>query len=95
VDREALRTHGLAVSWAANDHRDPGRFRVALRLEGDYQIFVDTPWRGRSPEELAGEVCEMLARGPGMWKASWHAINPSRTAPPPMARPSWRPEQLS
>jgi hypothetical protein len=92
LDREALLSHGLAVSWVANDYRDPDLFRVALQLDDDYQIFVDTPWRKRSPEELAEEVCEILGRGPGKWRASWHATKPSLPGPPTIARRSWRQE---
>jgi hypothetical protein len=94
LDREALLVHGLVVSWVANDHRDPGLFRVALRLDDDYQIFVDIPWRDRGPEELAEEVGEILGRGPGKWRASWHAIKPSLPGPPAIARRSWRQEHF-
>jgi hypothetical protein len=93
VDRAALRAHGLTVTWVANDHRDPERFRVALQLGDDYQIFLDTPWRSRAPGELADAVCEALARGPGAWRATWHAIKPALSGPPAIAR-SWQPEQL-
>lgn len=94
LDRDALRSHGMAVSWVANDYRDPGLFRVALQLGDDYQIFLDTAWQGCSPEELADKVCETLARGPGKWRASWHAIKPTLPGPPAIARRSWRPEQI-
>lgn len=94
VDRDALRVHGLAVTWVANDHRDPGLFRVALQLGDDYQVFLDTPWQNRSPEELADKVCEVLARAPGRWRASWHAIKPTLPGPPTIARRSWRQEQF-
>ena len=92
LDRAALQAHGLAVSWADNHYRDPEQFRVALQLGNDFQIFVDTPWHDRSPEELADGVCEILARGPGKWRASWHAINPAIPGPPAIARSSWRQE---
>lgn len=94
VDRAALRAHGLALTWVANDYRDAELFRVALQLGQDYQIFVDTPWRNRSPQELADKVCETLARGPGKWRASWHAIKPTLPGPPTIARRSWRQEQF-
>jgi len=94
LDRAALQAHGLAVSWVANDHRVPELFRVALRLGDDYQIFLDTPWQKRGPEELADRVCETLARGPGKWRASWHAIRPTLPGPPTIARRSWRQEQF-
>jgi hypothetical protein len=94
LDHAALQAHGLAVTWVANDHRDPEQFRVALQLGDDYQIFLDTPWRNRSPEELADRVCETLARGPAKWRASWHAIKPTIPGPPTIARRSWRQEQF-
>jgi hypothetical protein len=94
LDREALQNHGLAVSWVANDYRDPDLFRVALQLGEDYQIFVDTSWGDRSPQELADKVCETLAGGPGKWRASWHAIKPTLPGPPTIARRSWRQEQF-
>lgn len=94
LDHAALQAYGLAVTWVAKDHRDPERFRVALQLGDDYQVFLDTPWRNRSPEELADGVCEALARGPGKWRASWHAIKPTISGPPTIARRSWRQEQF-
>jgi hypothetical protein len=95
LDHAALRAHGLTVDWVANDHRDPGLFRVALRLGDEFQIFLDTPWRNRSPEELADGVREILGQGPGKWRATWHAVNPANPGPPAIARRSWRPEQLA
>lgn len=94
VDRDALRSHGLAVSWVANDYRDPELFRVALQLGNDYQIFVGARWGDRSPEELADEVCEILGQGPEEWRASWHAIKPALSGPPPIAHRSWRRERF-
>ncbi|MBM7787428.1 hypothetical protein [Tenggerimyces flavus] len=61
---------------------------MALHLDG-YQIFVDTPWLGRGPEELARDVCTTLARPPGEWRASWHAIRPEIDTPPVIAGASW------
>ena len=92
VDRAALQAHGLTVSWVANEYRDPELFRVALRLGDDYQVFLDTPWQDSSPEELAGRVCDALARGPGRWRATWHAVKPETAGPPPIARSRWRRE---
>jgi hypothetical protein len=94
VDRDALRSHGLGVSRVANDYRDPELFQVALQYGDDYQIFLDIPWRNRSPQDLADEVCELLGRGPGKWRASWHAIKSTLPGPPPIARRSWRREQF-
>ncbi|MEU8238441.1 hypothetical protein AB0C07_09360 [Actinoplanes missouriensis] len=94
VDRPALQVHGLTVTWVANDHRDPEQFRVALQLGDDYQVFLDTPWLDSSPEELAVRVCETLAREPGRWRASWHAVRPTIPGPPAIARRSWRREHF-
>ncbi|MEV4626818.1 hypothetical protein AB0J90_11085 [Micromonospora sp. NPDC049523] len=94
VDRDRLRTHGLELSWVANDHRDQELFRVALGIDGDYQVFVDFPWHGRTPETLAGEVCATLALPPKKWRASWHAIDPALSRPPAIAGPSWRPARF-
>ncbi|WP_245870806.1 hypothetical protein [Asanoa hainanensis] len=94
MDRERLLTYGLRPSWVANDYRDHQLFRVALQIEGDYQVFVDTPWRGRGPEELARSVCATLALPPSQWRATWHAIKPTLTEPPEIAGPSWRPARF-
>ncbi|WP_243710187.1 hypothetical protein [Micromonospora sp. KC213] len=73
----------------------PGElFRVALQIDGDYQVFADTPWHGRSPEELAREVCATLARPPSTWHATWHPIEPTLTAPPNISGPSWQPARF-
>lgn len=90
VDRDHLRSYGLRPTRVANHHRHPETFVVSLRLADDYQVFVDTPWRGRSPDELAREVVQTLAQPPHAWRASWHAIKPSLTDPPPIAGPSWQ-----
>jgi hypothetical protein len=90
IDRDRLLTYDLRPSWVANDHRDCDLFRVALQIDGDYQVFVDTPWRGRRPEELAREVCATLARPPREWRATWHAIAPTLTEPPKVAGPFWQ-----
>jgi hypothetical protein len=94
MDRERLLTYGLRPSWVANNHRDHKLFRLALQIDGDYQVFVDTPWRDHSPEELALEVCTTLARNPREWSASWHAIKPTLIEPPDIAGPAWRHEQF-
>jgi hypothetical protein len=94
VDRDALGSHGLAVDSAGNRFHHPDEFCVALRLGDDYQIFVDIPWRDRGPEELAADICELLARGPGEWRASWNAIRPANQEPPQIASASWRREPL-
>ncbi|MEU1361251.1 hypothetical protein ABZ356_15575 [Micromonospora zamorensis] len=93
MDREKRLFYGLRPSWVTNDYRDQELFRVALQIDGDYQVFVDTPWRGRSPEDLAGEVCT-LALPPSAWHATWHTIIPTLTQPPKIAGPSWRPSRF-
>ncbi|MGK5739373.1 hypothetical protein [Micromonospora sp. URMC 103] len=89
VDRYRLRLQGLDVDRVAGD-RDPGLFRVALRAGDEYQVFVDVPWQGRGPQELARAVCEILAQPPRTWQASWHAVVPAVSDPPAAAGPSWR-----
>lgn len=90
MDRAALGGYGLAAGWAGNVYHDPELFQVTLLLGGDYQIFVDFPWRGRTPEELADVVRQTLARRPAEWPASWHPIRPELTGPPAIAGPTWR-----
>ncbi|MGC5051439.1 hypothetical protein ACLQ2S_08315 [Micromonospora sp. DT48] len=94
LDRERLRAHGLETSWVANDYCDDDVFRVALQIDRDYQVFVDTRWRGRGPEEMAREVCATLALPPSEWHATWRAIKPALTKPPKIAGRSWRPAQF-
>lgn len=94
MDRDRLGDYGLGSSWVANDYRDHELFRVALQIDGDYQVFIDTPWRGAGPEELARQVCATLARPPHEWRATWHAIKPSLTRPPTIAGPGWRQHRL-
>jgi hypothetical protein len=54
IDRKHLSNYGLAPHWVSHDdYRHPEQFRVALWRVNEYQVFVDTPWLGRSPEQLA------------------------------------------
>lgn len=94
LNHERLLTHGLKPRWVANHHRDHTRFRIALQLQDDYQIFVDFPWRGRAPGELAREVCTTLVLPPHGWRATWHPIKPTLTKPPEIAGLSWQREQF-
>ncbi|MEU7876373.1 hypothetical protein [Dactylosporangium sp. NPDC049140] len=89
LDGERLQSAGLQVSWVANYHRNPELFRIALQIDDAYQVFVDTPWRGRSAEDLAHEVCQTLDGPPYGWRASWHAIKRGVPEPPAIAGPSW------
>ena len=91
IDRTALAVHGLTLGWVAANYRDPRLFRLALRFGGDYQVFLDTPWRKRDPHQLADAILKELARGPAKWRATWHAITPDG-GPPPIASRSWRQE---
>jgi hypothetical protein len=73
VNRDALQKYGLTPSWVANDHRNAGLFRVALQLDDTYQVFVDLPWRDRTPEQLIRELCA-IERPPYTWHAAGHAF---------------------
>ena len=84
---------GLGFDWVANDWADAEIFRVCLRDGDRYQVFVDTEWLGRMPEELAHEVRRVLVEvPPAHWRATWLAMRPTGT-PPPMAGDTWRPEE--
>ena len=80
----------VPLGYAVGAGGDPQVFTVALHVDDDYQVFVDTPWRGRSPEELAREVCHTLAQPPQTWRASWLAIQPRLTNRPGIAGRDWR-----
>jgi hypothetical protein len=88
--------HGISevsdVTDVAQTEAGPGGFPRATRNE--YQVFVDTPWLGRSPEQLAAAVRATLAQPPGRWTATWHAMWPSLTTAPTIAGSLWRREQL-
>ncbi len=94
VDRERLLGSGLRPGWVGNDVRDNEQFRISLDLGDDYQVFVNTPWRGRSPAELARAVCATLARPPQQWRATWHPVRRGVSRPPDIAGPSWEREWL-
>lgn len=78
------------IDWVSN-HRDPALFRVALRFD-EYQVFVDTPWRGRSPEQLAQEIVAKLALPPSEWTATWQSTRPTTLTPPAIAGKHWKRE---
>jgi hypothetical protein len=95
IDRDHLLTYGLTPQSAGNDRYNPRMFWVALQLDDDYQVLVDTPWLDRSPQQLAAAVCAALAQPPEQWIATWRAINPSRrTSAPTIAGKSWRRDGL-
>jgi len=92
LNNKHLLNHGLTPDGAANFYRNPELFRVALRIGNGYQVFVDTPWQGRSAEQLAAAVCATLAQPPNRWTAEWHAVESSlRSKPPAIAGSRWRP----
>ncbi|MBM7774131.1 hypothetical protein JOD54_004335 [Actinokineospora baliensis] len=93
IDHDRLRTHGLRFAWAGTMNQDPEHFRVAFIVD-DYQVFVDTPWLGRGPEEAARAVCESLALPVEQWRATWFSMRPRATAPPSIAGPLWQPAPL-
>jgi hypothetical protein len=85
-----LRSYGLEPSWVANHHGDPELFRVCLQFDDQYQVFVDTRWRARNPDEMARAVCDTLTRPPSTWRAAWHAVEPTVNEPPSIAGRAWR-----
>lgn len=94
VDPEDLARHGLQPEWVGPDHRDPDLFQIAFRLHEDYQVFVAVAWHGRSPEELARDLCTRLASPPRQWQATWHALRPDRNRAPAIAGPRWKPARF-
>lgn len=83
---------GLVITGASNDWRDPSTFTAWLVDAGRYQVVVDFPWAGRTPSELADEVCRTLSDDdPASWPARWFGNLPeTRDVPPRMAGPDWR-----
>jgi hypothetical protein len=69
-------------------------FNVTMEIADDYQVFVNTPWRGRDPEELARVVCAALAGPPWEWHATWHPTHHTVSTPPTIAGSSWEREQI-
>ncbi|WP_285509647.1 hypothetical protein [Actinokineospora sp. NBRC 105648] len=89
LDRARLLDHGVTPDWVHHDER----FRFALRYGADYQLFLDVEWGDHTPESLAAEIRETLARPPRDWPVSWHAIDPAlRDTPPAIAGPDWKPD---
>lgn len=93
VDRDRLRALGLELRPAAGGgSRNPKVFVASLEERGRYQVWVDVPWRGRTPEAVADEVCRIIAaERPEDWPARWHGIRPElRDVPPALAGPGWQ-----
>jgi hypothetical protein len=92
IDHARLLTYGLSAKRAVPEILICSR--SGLGVEDGYQVFVAAPWQGRSPAELAREVCEILARPPREWPATWHSVKGWVTTPPSIAGPSWERERL-
>lgn len=90
VDNAKLARNGLTLSWVSNSHGDSTQFRAALFAGEAYQVLVDVPWDGRSPEELARVVVETLESDPREWTAEWLPTRQGLEDPPRMAGPDWR-----
>jgi hypothetical protein len=93
VDREVLARNHLEFGWVANAHRDPSQFCVCLTYAKSHQIFLYTPWAGRSPRELASYVVRNLSRRPRSWDAEWHSMMPGGSKPAIAGR-RWRPRPM-
>lgn len=94
VDRAALADAGLRVSWVSDRHDDPAWFRTALMADDAFQVFLDLPWAGRSPSDLATAVLGLLASDPRGWTAEWWPIRRDGAPRPRQAGPLWRPTAL-
>jgi hypothetical protein len=92
VDRARLAGLGLAYQGASIQERQR-TITVTLGLEpGPYQLFLRLPWNGEGAEALAERCRELLAQGPDAWPGVTYLPQRANLPPPPMARPSWRPE---
>lgn len=94
ADRGALAAHDLALSWVANDHRDPRQLQASLTLAHRYQLFVNVPWERHSPDSVADAMVAELRQPPETWTAQWHAIDTRIKEPPPIAGRGWRPFRI-
>ncbi|MEV0793598.1 hypothetical protein [Kribbella sp. NPDC050459] len=91
ADRNHLAAAGLTINWAAQDHRDPQRFLVALDARAELvQVFLRFPMN--EPERLAAEVLRTLRQPPGKWRATFHSMVVGRRVRPSMAGRRWRSE---
>lgn len=89
VDRKALLAHQIVLLWGGSDYRNPERFQIALRNGPWYDILIDTDWAGRSPAELASDICALVARPPREWPATWNGRGSLKGFPPKFAGPGW------
>jgi len=91
ADREFLAAAGLRLSWAAQDHRDPQQFLVALVAGAEnFQVFLRFPMK--EPERLADEVLQTLRQPPKRWRATFRSSVVGRRGRPSMAGRRWRSE---
>ncbi|WP_350280194.1 hypothetical protein [Kribbella sp. HUAS MG21] len=91
ADRELLATAGLRLSWAAQDHRDPQQFLVALVAEAEkFQVFLR--FSMDEPTRLAEHILQTLRQPPRRWRATYHSMVVGRRGRPPMAGWRWRTE---
>jgi hypothetical protein len=91
ADRELLAAAGMRLSWAAQDHRDPRQFLVALVVEAEkFQVFLRLPMK--EPERLAHEVLQTLRQPPATWRVTFHSMVVGRRGRPSMASRRWRSE---
>lgn len=91
-DRSHLDSYNLAFDYVDQSVYHGDLFHVALIGDG-YQVFLDFPWQGRSPTDLAADVCATLALPPQQWDATWFPnhweLRESGEAPD-TAGPGWR-----
>lgn len=94
ADRGDLARSHLEFGWVANDYRDPSQFCVCLTYAESHQIFLYTPWGGRSPQELAKDVVHVLSQRPKSWDAEWLSMKQGGSRPAIAGR-SWRPHPMT
>ena len=90
ADRAGLRRQGIELQAAHNDWRDPGVFLVLLVIDSAFEAEVELPWAGRTPEQLAWEMCALLSLRPQDWTVHWFARHRSSIVNPRMAGPGWK-----
>ncbi|GIF98631.1 hypothetical protein [Catellatospora citrea] len=86
TDRDHLRTYGMRLDFLTGHGEE---LMCSLVLGDDrHQVFVRTPWQGRSPQKVAAEMCAALHDEPWRWTASWHPIRHGLRRPK-IAGPAW------
>jgi hypothetical protein len=89
ADRSALRCYGIALWAAYNDWRDEGIFLTRLQIDDAFGVTLELPWAGRTPDELARQMCALLSQRPQDWTAAWHPSRQGANATPAIAGPRW------